>query len=329
MQDSKPIAMHADPASTGHARDASSCPVCRERRLHELKGTYCERALLCGRCGHTFVPDLPSDQELARVYASYGYDTEAAAPTFLDGILAELVSSFGPYRREGRLLDVGFGAGGLLRTARDAGWNTFGVELSPAAVRRGLARSLGALYEGSFLEHPSEGNFDVIVMSELVEHLVDPMPYLRRAAELLRPGGLLYATTPHGRGLSGRLLGASWSVLRPPEHLQLFSIASLRASLQRAGFSRPRVFARGLLPHELLDKARSVLRPRTNATASAGGSPGAPPGALGPGEGRVERSYRLNEALRSSAVGRTAKKTANAVLRATALGDSLCVMAER
>ena len=75
--------------------------------------------------------------------------------------------------------------------AANEGWNAFGLESSSAAVI--LARSKGlSVEEGDFLSLPLPSGFDVIVMSELIEHLTDPVPFLRRAFEILRPGGLLH-----------------------------------------------------------------------------------------------------------------------------------------
>src|SRR5688500_7155595 len=185
------------------------CVACGEGRLQELSGTYCARALLCRSCGHIFVPDVPDQSTLASVYDVYGYDSSTSeGPEFLRGILDETVATFEPFRENGRLLEVGFGAGGFLRAAQAAGWDTWGIEVSKTAVTRARALGRGTILEGDFVTSPLEdGSFDVIVMSEILEHLVEPRAFLRRAARLLRPRGLLYATTPHGRGVSGRALG--------------------------------------------------------------------------------------------------------------------------
>jgi 2-polyprenyl-3-methyl-5-hydroxy-6-metoxy-1,4-benzoquinol methylase len=297
------------------------CPVCGARPRALDVGTYCDNALCCRRCGHTFVATLPTAAELARIYDRYGYDRldEEPPPAFLDLILVDLMRSFEPYRQTQRFLDVGFGAGGLLRVAKSQGWKTYGVETSPWAVEVGNRRALGELVRGDFLVAPlPAASFDVVVMTELIEHLLDPLPFLRRAAELLRPGGLLYVTTPHGRGVSGRVLGASWSILRPPEHLQLFSIRSARRSVKEAGFREARVYTQGLLPHELVGALRRRLVDRGDAVRPA---PAAPD--------RVAKGYQLNETLTRSVGGRAFKRMANVALGATRLGDSLRIEAIR
>jgi 2-polyprenyl-3-methyl-5-hydroxy-6-metoxy-1,4-benzoquinol methylase len=311
---------------------STRCPACKATAAPALGETAGYHARICAKCAHTFVEDMPSAETLSAVYATYGYDEEdlSTIPPFIFGILESVVGSFDPYRSSGaRLLDVGFGAGALLRVARDRGWRTHGVEASSAAVDQGRKYGLGDLVHGDFLELDwPDGHFDVIVMTELVEHLVVPEPFLEQAARLLRPGGLLYMTTPHGRGVSGRLLGASWSVLRPPEHLHLYSVASMREVLLRTGFGRSRVYTQGILPHEIIAHLRSKLGRRTRgATETAPEAEASSDASANPE--RVQKTSRLNESVTASPVGRVAKAIANGVLRRARLGDSLRVYAQR
>jgi SAM-dependent methyltransferase len=185
-----------------------------------------------------------------------------------------------------------------------------GTEIAAGAVDAGQAMGLdirgGELDE---LALPDSG-FDVVSMIEVVEHVPDPNALLASARRLLRPGGMLYLTTPNGRGISARVLGVRWSVLSPPEHLQLFSIRGLRIVLERAGLVVRKVQAHGVNPGELLRGLR------------------AGDGRVIPG-GRVDTSYRLNESLSASRAGAAFKAAANAALNASRLGDSLKVLAER
>lgn len=295
----------------------SPCPVCNDRGrvLGTTEAGWL--TLVCRSCRHTFVRDFPTPEELTAHYATYGYEENdlSKVEPFLFGILEDVTRGFEPFRETGRLLDVGFGAGGLLSVARQREWQTWGVEMAEAAVASGTRHNLGTLVHGDFATVPLEdGSFDVVVMTELIEHLLDPASFLVRAAQVLRPGGLLYLTTPHGRGLSGRALGATWSVLRPPDHLHLFSAASLRRSLERAGFADVDVFSQGLFPHELLARAKSrVARTQTGRSSEP----------AGPLPDRTVKAYALNRALTSGRAGRAVKSTMNWVLRATGLGDSL------
>ena len=302
---------------------AHRCPICKGVDV----SAFGERSGFplgqCRACGHSFVQRLPTREEIDAVYERYSYDAQHldALPAFLQPVIAEKVRSFEPYRRTGRLLDVGFGAGALLRAAKDQGWSPHGIEVSRLAVEQARRNGLGEIVQGDFLEAPFEpGFFDVIVMSELIEHLPAPEPFIRHARRLLAPGGLLYLTTPHGRGLSGRVLRETWSVCSPPEHLHLFSRRSMMRCLAGNGFGPIRVEARSVHPHELVQWAK---RPFRSLRRTGGHAQDPSFGA----DDRVQGSYRVNAALVGSLWGRTLKRAANIVLDATSLGDGLVVHA--
>jgi SAM-dependent methyltransferase len=267
------------------------------------------------------VATAPPPDVLRALYARYSYDVAhlSGLPPVVFARVGELADQVARFRRLGRVLDVGFGAGALLKVFGNRGWEAHGVETSPLAVAQARAHGLHHVVEGDFLTLPyPTASFDVVFMFELLEHLPDPAPFLARAHALLRPGGLLYATTPNGAGLSGRLLGLSWSVARPPEHLHLFSPVSVRRLAERAGFARVRVRAHGANPHEI---AHALLRRVRPAPARADD-------ALPPVD-RVATSYALNARLQASRTGRAAHRAVNALFAVTRLGDGLKVHATR
>jgi SAM-dependent methyltransferase len=71
-------------------------------------------------------------------------------------------------------------------------------------------------------------------MTDVLEHLPDPVGSLRRCRELLAPGGRLLITTPAVGCMSQRLLGRVWFQFKD-EHLRLFTPEALRTALERAG----------------------------------------------------------------------------------------------
>ena len=263
----------------------------------------------CGVCGTLFTARLPGLTE-SKDYRGYYHEGNLEVPAFVHRRLEELVSDFEEDRQLNRWLDVGCGAGTLMTAARSRGWEVIGTEVAERAAETMRARGLD-IRSGELpqLDLPEAG-FDVVTIVEVVEHVPDVSALLAASRRLLRPGGALYVTTPHGRGISGRLLGTKWSVVCPPEHLQLLSIRGMRAALAGSGLAVRSLRSRAVNPTELL----RALRREGHAT--------------GPG-GRVESDYRLNEALTSSRVGAILKGAANAALDATRLGDNIRLIAER
>src|SRR5262249_12999095 len=142
-------------------------------------------------------------------------------------------------RAAGRLLDVGCATGAFLRCAADAGWEVVGVEpaaaLSAGAreVLAGRGEGIGATLQDARLPPAS---FDAGTLWDVLEHVPDPVAFLRTGAALLKPGGHLYANVPDLDSLQARVLRGRWPLLLP-EHLTYFSRRSLRRCGQRAALT--------------------------------------------------------------------------------------------
>jgi 2-polyprenyl-3-methyl-5-hydroxy-6-metoxy-1,4-benzoquinol methylase len=135
-----------------------------------------------------------------------------------------------------RVLEVGFGQGLMLEQLERLGWHAQGIETDERTVRsareRGLDVAQGSLAQQNF---PPQ-SFDAVLTSHVVEHLHDPIGFVREAKRILRPGGRLIAATPNSDCLTHRRFGPAWRGLEPPRHIQVFNSASLRAVALKAGF---------------------------------------------------------------------------------------------
>lgn len=130
----------------------------------------------------------------------------------------------------GRLLDVGCGTGVFLAEAQKSGhWELAAVEPSPAAAGYVQRELHIPVLNQRFAEAALEpGSFDVITMWNVLEHLDHPIADLRRAVELLRPGGLLVFSVPNLESLEARWFGPYWLGWDLPRHLYLFPQKQLR-----------------------------------------------------------------------------------------------------
>lgn len=268
----------------------------------------------CAECDSVYTPYSPWYSSASFYSGFYLSEEELSPPEFVNTRLEEITGEFSRFRKNNRLLDIGCGAGNLLAAARKNGWDGQGLDVSPSAVKH--VRGLGfEVYEGELQDaaFPSQ-QFDVVTAAELLEHLIDPRPLLQEVARILRPGGMFWTTTPHARGLSGRMLGLKWRCIWPPEHLQLFSIRGLTKLLRDAGFSQLRIDTTGGNPIEIFHAMGAVKdAPKT----------------VDQHFDRVTTSYRLNESLMKSRSRRVLKNTVNSFLNLSRLGDSLKVFAVR
>ena len=113
-----------------------------------------------------------------------------------------------------------------------------GVEFSAEASKFGIDElGLDIRREPAEAMAIAPGTFDAAVMFDTIEHLFDPRAALTSIARALVPGGLLLIGTPNFRALSRRLLGTSWAVLSPLEHLYYFDERTLRRLVEECGFT--------------------------------------------------------------------------------------------
>jgi SAM-dependent methyltransferase len=149
-----------------------------------------------------------------------------------------------PTPRCARLLEVGAAGGFFLDEARRAGYDVIGIELNPKMAefgRRRLGLDLRCeLFETADFQPAS---FDVIVAQDVLEHVREPELFVRRAAELLRPGGVFFVRGPLEQSLKEDFCLALRRYLRrrvlvrnePPFHLQGFARRSFQELMHREG----------------------------------------------------------------------------------------------
>lgn len=137
----------------------------------------------------------------------------------------------------GTLLDVGCGGGRFLNRMKRRGWEVEGSDFDEQATKKVTARYGIKTHVGDLAQCAlTESSFDVITMSQTIEHLYTPEATLRECLRILKPGGLLVMTTPNVNSLAAAEFGAHWRGWEAPRHLHLFSVDSLQQLTQRVGF---------------------------------------------------------------------------------------------
>ncbi len=222
----------------------AACPVCGSgepkrnvlRTEHLLDGRTPVTLLRCLRCGAAFLEDLTLpdyEHELAEVLDYY---VEQGAG--IDLIVAPLRRV--PARAVTRCLEIGCSFGYALDFSRHSfGWEVLGVDPSPLARYGEAALGIPILHE-YFGETTDAGPepFDLVLCSEILEHVSEPYALLAAIVDRLSPEGLLVLSTPNveivrtetDSGMLARALSAGL-------HLILYDRPSLARVLSQAGFT--------------------------------------------------------------------------------------------
>ncbi len=139
------------------------------------------------------------------------------------------------FARKGLALEIGCGAGWMLRALRSQGWRVVGVERTVSAVRAATSGDHVPVFVGELDAIRSEPRFDLVLLFHVLEHLSDPLAVLRRCFEILRPGGRLIVAVPNFESWQARLFRGAWFHLDVPRHLMHFSPRSITRLLETVG----------------------------------------------------------------------------------------------
>ncbi|MGE5372468.1 MAG: class I SAM-dependent methyltransferase [Solirubrobacterales bacterium] len=174
----------------------------------------------------------------------------AAAPndlaqTFVEHSLFQL-TLVSAVRPDGRtLLEIGPGTGEFLHLSHSAGWEVCGIEPSAAACADARQKYGLKLIPGQWNRRLVEGRFfDAVVFWQVLEHLADPLGFLREAASVLNPDGLLIFSLPNRSAFVNSVLGTKSPLFSNPGHLYHYTASNVRRLAQKASLKVISLFSR-------------------------------------------------------------------------------------
>lgn len=242
-----------------------SCYICGAKENHLIKHEGVWDVVQCNSCSFVYVTPLPSEQYLHQHYQTYlpaGEVHIAQWRTMMVNVFQRSLKAIEAKRgrNKGALLDIGCGYGSFLEIARESGWDVYGLE--PCAHARAYAesRSLNVASEDLFTRAYKREMFDVITLFYVLEHLPDPLKYLKEINRILKPGGLLLVRVPHSTPLVKflEMLKIPNKIYDVPSHLSDFSPNTIALVLGRTGFGEIHTFPGGATcPHAYINRVIS------------------------------------------------------------------------
>lgn len=191
------------------------CPICRQssvERLHSMLFVLPSTSPLpdrydvvaCCRCGFVYADTSGSQEAYARHYTDFSLYEDPLTSTGSGSSeedrqrfesIALFLGQCCP--RNARILDIGCGSGGLLLALKAHGFNDLmGMDPSRRCVER-LRRCQLEGVQGTLESIPkSIGRFDLIVLSHVLEHVLEPVRALASLGEILASDGRVYVETP-------------------------------------------------------------------------------------------------------------------------------------
>ena len=223
---------------------AVNCVVCDSENNHHLLIKNSFEIFECLNCNAFFVYPRASEEELRLIYSfSKGYfknnrfDPNAAIDDLTKKKIKWLTDS------SGNMLDVGCGTGSYMHWCKAEGVECTGIDVNPDIVEYCIKKGLDV--RNSTLEkfEGPPGFYDAINLGDIVEHVLDPISFLKQCNNLLKSGGKMVITTPNKNCFFsnyqlfiGKWFGIPSGHLTPPYHLTEFSDINLEKLLDDCGY---------------------------------------------------------------------------------------------
>jgi 2-polyprenyl-3-methyl-5-hydroxy-6-metoxy-1,4-benzoquinol methylase len=151
------------------------------------------------------------------------------------------------FAEKGKLLDIGAGKGYLLQAAIGRGWQVNGYDVDEKLTRKLSEKYEVPVYNGEFVSLKlDENSYSAVTMHQVIEHLKDPVPYIKKIYRLLKAGGILFLAQPNIRsrsalyklfmersGVRKKNVGAYYDT---SHHLFYYTPSVLKRFMENSGF---------------------------------------------------------------------------------------------
>jgi SAM-dependent methyltransferase len=218
----------------------------------DIRVAICDRhglplsLVLCRSCGLIRANPQPNAEQLAwfysRVYRGLYGPFAANEGALFDGkrwkgrlVLAALQSA-GVSLPSGPVVDLGCGGGWTLAAFSEAGHTCIGFDFDERWIGIGQKRGLDLRLGGAEQARRAQVQAGLLILSHVLEHVLDPENELRQLRPLLMASGLLYIEVPHTRRIGGVALRNDSLRYWQRAHLWDFQRSHLSSLAERAGY---------------------------------------------------------------------------------------------
>lgn len=219
-----------------------NCPICQSKSLENL---FFKKLSVykCLNCGTEFIWPQPSLNELNGIYQkeyykSWGFESDNNVVASLKKTSAfKYLEIIKKYKENGKFLDIGCAFGFFLEIADKNGYDTYGVELSPYSSKIAKDKFGTKIFNGQLEEAKFPNQyFDIISMIDLLEHISEPLNFMKEVKRILKSDGIIVIITPNTSSFSRKLLGSKNWFHYKLEHLFYFNKKSLSFLMEKLNF---------------------------------------------------------------------------------------------
>ncbi len=213
---------------------AGCCPLCQSKRWKAYRFSLRQ----CEACGLVVNPAIfrsGSAEAVNKEAFGEAYEPETSfwVRWFEAWKNRRYLRTIRRYVSKGRLLEIGIGSGRFLEAAQRGGYDVAGCDLSPSVCRR-VEERIGLPVHCGSVDTLPKSSADVVAMHHVLEHVENPVGFLKMVREVLRPGGIVHIAVPNVACWEARFSGCNYYL---PHHFTYFCNGTIELAAHHAGLN--------------------------------------------------------------------------------------------
>lgn len=187
----------------------------------------------CRRCGNYFVYNFPkSSVGLINGHYTRERNDDQLQYTFPLATYDPIFNQFRAFTLGTDYLEIGTGTGEMLAVALEFGYHVEAIEICQADCER-ISSALGVDVKWcDIADYETDKQYDVIVMGDVLEHVLEPVHVLKKVKQMLKKDGVLWISTPNYNCAYARMEKFSHTMWHQLRHYTYVSFESLKEVLQ-------------------------------------------------------------------------------------------------
>ena len=223
------------------------CPICESSKIFKLSNIKSNikkikktlDLMKCLNCLHRFISKIPSQKELDGLYAIdsplvFGKTeyNQLQKNIFIKSNSENIVPDNNHWIfkyikiNNGKYFELGPGLCSLYKAFQLKGWKCQGLEPRSFVQINGIKKKIEDI----------DIDNDIVVAFDVLEHLADPIDYLKKISNKIKKKGIIFLTYPNSQSFKSRILKDKWQMVSPLAHLHFFSEKSSKIMLEKCNF---------------------------------------------------------------------------------------------